>query len=193
MGWACGIDWRQSQQSHKPHLRGRGRRAFKNGEREKARGWVSGMLTARSKACAARPRRAECAGPSSGAHTTRKHEACAHSAGSTIHRPGGCAFESGGTHPALRPWSSLDALEEPRRGLVSSLETLLQLKVRTGSILTSFAQGYASGGSRLHARGRARHAITGGKTCCAYRAQRWRDRRHGGPESSPRAETDERS
>ena len=98
-------------------------------------------------------------------------------------------LESGGTHPALRPWSSPDALEEPRRGLVSSLETLLQLKVRTGSILTSFAQGYASGGSRLHARRRARHAIRRQDMLCVPRAavarsSPWRAREQ--PESRDR-------
>jgi hypothetical protein len=41
-------------------------------------------------------------------------------------------------------------------------------------------------------RGDVRGTRSGGKTCCAYRAQRWRDRRHGGPESSPRAESDEK-
>ena len=101
----------------------------------------------------------------------------------------GRVLESGGAHPALRPWSSPDALEEPRRGLVSSLETLLQLKVRTGSILTSFAQGYASGGSRLHARGRARHAIRRQDMLCVPRAtvarsSPWRAREQ--PESRDR-------
>ena len=41
-------------------------------------------------------------------------------------------------------------------------------------------------------RGDVRGTRSGGKACCAYRAQRWRDRRHGGPESSPRAESDEK-